>query len=387
MTAASPLALPFLLDNGPQTMKKKLPLHCLFAIALLAASATAAAPPTVSARSAFTRADADTAVSAYLQAFVRQDGATAFIKGDQNGGDPGFWQEIEEIEGIEDANDRTGGAYNSQVTALLNGFSKAHGTDWSDNIYNDDISWATIAYTRGYQATGNTTFRTIAKSNFDRMFARAWNPEKGALYWTTKNTSYNSCIECPAGIASCLLGKALGDDNYLTKARTLFTWEKANLFDASTGAVWDAVNTSGKIGTWSSTYNQGTFVGLADFLGDTASAKLAADYTRDHLGKRNADGDQIMPEYGAGGDNNSGLNSIGLRWISQFMKNRHLQKDYLPWLQANANTAWGVRRPSDNLSWDQWLQQTPDGVLHSWDCINSVVALQVTPPDGPVRKP
>ena len=47
----------------------------------------------------------------------------------------------------------------------------------------------------------------------------------------------------------------------------------------------DAVNTSGKVGTWSSTYNQGTFVGLADFLGDTASAKLAADYTRDHLGK------------------------------------------------------------------------------------------------------
>lgn len=336
---------------------------------------------------AFTRADADTAVKAYLQAFVRPNGTGTFIKGDQNGGDPGFWQEIEEIEGIEDANDRAGGAYNSQVAALLNGFSKAHGVLWSYNIYNDDISWAVIAYTRGYQATGNTLFRTIAQANFDLMFARAWDPAKGTLYWTTNNTSYNSCIECPAGIASYLLSQALHDDSYRAKAQTLFTWEKANLFNASTGAVSDAVDTSGKVGTWASTYNQGTFVGLANFLGDTASAKLAADYTRDHLGKRTASGYQIMPEYGAGGDNNSGLNSIGLRWIAKFMKDRRLQSDYLPWLQANADTAWSVRRTADNLSWCQWLQPTPGGVLHSWDCINSVVALQVTPPDDAAQKP
>jgi len=337
--------------------------------------------------SAVTRADADTALNAYLQAFVRPNGTSAFIKADQNGGDPGFWQEAEEIEGIEDANDRVGGAYNSQVTALLNGFSKAHKTDWSWNIYNDDICWAAIAYTRGYQATGNTAFRTIAKNNFDRMFARAWDPARGILFWTTKNTSYNSCIECPAGIAAYLLSRALHDDGYLSKAQDLFAWEKTHLFNASSGAVSDAVNTSGRVGTWASTYNQGTFVGLADFLGDTASAKLAADYTMNHLGKPSPSGYQIMPEYGSGGDNNSGLNSIGLRWIAKFMKDRNLQGTYLGWLQANADTAWNVRRTSDNLSWCQWLRPTPGGVLHSWDCINSVVALQVTPADGTALKP
>ena len=335
--------------------------------------------------SAATRAD--TAVNAYLKAFVLTSGTSAFIKGDQNGGDPGFWQEAEQIEGVEDANDRSGGAYDKQVAALLNGFSKAHGTDWSWNIYNDDICWAAIAYTRGYQATGNTAFLTIAKNNFDRMFARAWNPARGTLFWTTKNTSYNSCIECPAGIASCLLSRALHDDSYLSKAQDLFAWEKTHLFDASSGAVSDAVNTSGRVGTWASTYNQGTFVGLADFLGDTADARLAADYTMNHLGKPAPSGYRIMPEYGAGGDNNSGLNSIGLRWIAKFMKDRDLQGTYLGWLQANADTAWNVRRTSDDLSWCQWLQPTPGGVLHSWDCINSVVALQVTPADGPARKP
>jgi predicted alpha-1,6-mannanase (GH76 family) len=365
-------------------------LHCSRNIGKLIAVAAAATAIFIAAghsASAFTSTDADTAVNAYLKAFVRPNGPGSFIQGRQNGGDPGFWQEIEEIEGIEDANDRTDGAYKTQVAALLNGFSKAHGVLWSDNIYNDDLSWAVIAYTRGYQATGNSMFRVIAQANFDLMFARAWNPEKKTLYWTTKNTSYNSCIECPAGIASVLLSQALKDPAYLTKAQNLFAWEKANLFDASTGAVWDAVDTSGKIGTWSSTYNQGTFVGLANFLGDTASAKLAADYTRDHLGKPRADGFVIMPEYGSGGDNNSGLNSIGLRWIARFMKEQHLEKAYLGWLQANADTAWNVRRRSDNLSWDQWLQPTPDGVLHSWDCINSVVALQVTPADGSAPKP
>ena len=334
------------------------------------------------ARPASAISPADAAVNAYLQAFVRTTGTGAFIKGDQNGGDPGFWQEAEQIEGIEDANDRTGGAYKSQVAALLNGFIKAHGTDWSDNIYNDDISWAAIAYTRGYLATGNGTFLTIAKNNFDRMFARAWDPARGTLFWTTKNTSYNSCIECPAGIASYLLSRALRDGSYLSKAQDLFAWEKTHLFNASSGAVSDAVDTSGKVGTWASTYNQGTFVGLANFLGDTASAKLAADYTINHLGKPAPSGYEIMPEYGSGGDNNSGLNSIGLRWIAQFMKDRHLQSTYLGWLQANADTAWAVRRTSDDLSWCQWLHQTPGGVLHSWDCINSVVALQVATAGG-----
>jgi hypothetical protein len=359
--------------NIPNTPWKRFAVALAVSAILLAAGHPACA---------FTGADADAAVNDYLKAFVRPNGAGTFIKGDQQGGDPGFWQEIEEIEGVEDANDRTGGAYKSQVAALLNGFIQKHGVLWSDNKYNDDIAWATIAYTRGFQATGSKVFLTIAKVNFDVMFARAWNPARGALYWTTDNNTYNSCIECPAGIASFLLSQALGDDAYRAKAQVLLTWEKANLFDASTGAIWDAVRTTGQVGTWSSTYNQGTFVGLANFLGDPATAKLAADYTKTHLGKGTRDGYLIMPEYGAGGGNNAGLNSIGLRWIARFMKDRRLESDYLGWLQANANTAWSVRRPSDDLSWCQWLQPTPSGGLHSWECLSSLVALQVVPPDG-----
>ena len=127
--------------------------------------------------------------------------------------------------------------------------------------------------------------------------------------------------------------------------------------------------------------------GLANFLGDTATAKLAADYTMNKMGERNASGLMIMPQYGAGGGDLAGFHSIGLRWISRFMKQHKLETTYLPWLQANANAAWKMRRTSDNLSWNRWLEPTPDGVLHSWDTISSVVALQVVPVDEMVAKP
>ena len=328
----------------------------------------------------------DIAVNAYLKAFVTTEDNNAFIKGKQNGGKTGFWQEVEQIEGIEDANDRAGGAYKAQVVALLNGFVKRHGDNWSNNNFNDDIAWAVIAYTRGYWATGDEKYLEIAKSNFDMMFARAWDPETGALFWKTNVKSYNSCIECPAGIASFLLGRALNDPRYETAARNLYLWNKANLFNAETGAVLDSVTIEGKFNKWSSTYNQGTFVGLAHFLGDAATAKLAADYTMNKMGKANDSGFMIMPQYDAGGGDLAGFHSIGLRWIARFMKDRGLEATYLPWLQANADAAWDMRRTSDDLGWNRWLEPTPQNdVLHSWDAISTMVALQVVPPSEPKR--
>lgn len=332
--------------------------------------------------SAFTQADADAAVDAYLRAYLVPVQNGSFLKGRQSGGDPGFWQELESIEGIEDANERTGGAQNKEVSTLLYGFIGVHGELWDDNIYNDDIAWGVIAYVRGYQQLGNPNFLTIAKKNFDMMYARAWNPKVGALWWTTDNNSFNSCIECPAGIAAFLLGEALNDPSYTEKARTLYEWNKKHLYNAETGAVIDSVDTKGKYNMWSSTYNQGTFIGLANYLGDVKNAKLAADYMKEKIShtEYRVNGHLIMPGYEPRGRNNSGLTSIGLRWVAKFMKDRQLEGDYLEWLQTNANVAWNVRR-ADNLSWCMWEKPTPTYDMPSWDGINSVVALQVTPPD------
>ncbi|RYG70275.1 hypothetical protein EON80_08265, partial [bacterium] len=307
-------------------------LKTLLVPALFLSAFTSATKPAA----AFTPADADTAIDAYLKAFLIPVQNGSFLKGSQNGGDPGFWQEVEMIEGVEDANDRTKGAYDTEVKTLLYGFIGTHGDLWNDNIYNDDIAWGVIAYMRGAKQLNNPNFQTIAKKNFDMMWARAWNAEKGTLWWTTDNTSFNSCINGPAGIAAFLLGEGLKDPSYTQKARILFEWNKKNLYDAKTGAVLDSVDTKGKYNMWSSTYNQGTFIGLANYLGDTKNAKLASDYMKEKISHTDyrVNGHLIMPGYEYRGRNNSGLTSIGLRWVAKFMKDRKLEKDYLAWLQT-----------------------------------------------------
>ncbi len=323
---------------------------------------------------AFTTKDAGRIFRAYAHAFYVVNGTNGYFKADQAGGMADFWKQAEEIECVLDAYQNTSNAdYQVMAMKLLNGFRATHGTNWSANQYNDDCLWAAIAFARGYQVCGNPRFRDIARWNFDRVYSRAWDSRLGGgLYWTTNNDTKNACVNGPAGIAACLLYQICGEASYQAKAGSIFKWERSVLFDPVTGAVADAISLDGRVHAWTSTYNQGTFIGLANFLGQTADATLAADYTRDHLAHAG-----ILPQYGMAG-NNSGFNAIFFRWMTRFMRDHKLQGTYEPWLQANAEAAWNVRRSTDGLSWWQWQQPTPAGInLHSWDCIASLEALQM----------
>ncbi len=262
------------------------------------------------------------------------------------------------------------------IASLLAGFEKNHGANWASNPYNDDSFWACIAFARGFQTCGNPRFRDIAQTNFDLVFARAWDTNLGGgLYWTTTNRSKNACVNGPGGIAACLLFQICGDPGYLAKASNIFQWERSVLFNPRTGAVADAIDLRGRVHSWASTYNQGTFIGLANFLGHTDDAILAANYTRDHLANAG-----LLPQYGIAG-NNSGFNAIFIRWLVRFIRDRGLQAEYQPWLQANAAAAWKIRRATDGLSWCQWQQPTPAGTnLHSWDCIASLEVIHALLP-------
>ena len=75
--------------------------------------------------------------------------------------------------------------------------------------------------------------------------------------------------------------------------------------------------------------------------------------------------------------------NLFLRWMARYMKDQHLEKAYLPWLQANALSAWSVRRPADNLAWSDWQHLTPTDPaldLPAWACSSVVVALHVVKP-------
>jgi len=257
---------------------------------------------------------------------------------------------------------------------LFNGFITDHGRNWSSNDFNDDIMWMVIACARGYQHTGNPVFRELARSNFEMCYTRAWSTNLGGgLWWKTTNLSKNACVNGPGAIAAYLLYQIEGDTNYLARSEGIYQWERAHLFDAATGAVYDHMRLSGEVDTRAMTYNQGTFIGAANFLGHTNDARIAADYVMNSLSR-----DGLLESYGNRGDG-GGFNGICARWLAKFMERRGFQDRYQTWLQRNAAQLWNNRRTSDDLSWSYLRVPTPPGELYSWGCSSAVVLMQVVP--------
>lgn len=329
------------------------------------------------AAQAFSTNDAVTIFDAYNTAF--RDGTGYY---------PGWWTGAEEIEMAEDAYDNSPTAVRKTgVSNACNQFILHHTSNWLSgsgyNEYNDDIAWAVIAMARGYLITGNTTFRDVAKNNWDGMYNRAWDTNfmGGGLWWRQSDKAgKNACIEGPATIAACYLYSIYGDTNYLNKAQLIYAWERQVLFNTNSGAVSDSIGTNKVFNTWASSYNQGTFIGAANFLYRITGlpfyyqdAILTAKYTQNSMTSGG-----ILPEYGSGSDL-SGFNGIFARWMARFAKDQNLWSAYGPWLTTNANAAWSVRN-TNNLAWQNWKTPTGTNVPGDWGCSAAVVVMQVADP-------
>ena len=272
--------------------------------------------------SAFTTNDAATIFDAYNTAF--RDGTGYY---------PGWWTGAEEIEMAEDAYDNLPtAARKTGVANACSQFISHHTSNWNGgsgyNEFNDDISWAVIAMARGYLITGNTSFRDVAKNNWDAMYARAWDTNffGAGLFWRQSDKqSKNACVEGPATIGACYLYSIYGDTNYLNKAQAIYAFNRRFLFNTNSGAVYDNINTNGALGSFSLTYNQGTFIGAANFLFRITGlpfyyqdAILTAKYTQNSMTTAT-----VLPEYGSGSDL-SGFNGIFARWMARFAKDQNL---------------------------------------------------------------
>ena len=325
---------------------------------------------------AFTPADADAIFNAHTRAFYEEKDGHAWFKESTDGGKVSYWMRAEQLEMVLDAYERTKNpGQMAMFTKLFHGFLADHGKTWERNEFNDDIMWMVIACARGYLLGENAAFLEAARQNFDLCYARAVSPELGGgLWWKTNNKSKNACVNGPGAIAAFLLHKATGDEHYLTKAKELFLWERATLYDAATGRVSDGINLDGKVNRRAFTYNQGTFVGAANLLGYHDEAKLAATFTMNELCREG-----YFPPAGEKGDG-GGFNGICARWIARFVRDRNEQATFEPWLQKNAEAAWQARRPSDNLTWPRWPLPTPEGLRYSWGSSSAVVVLQVVRP-------
>ena len=277
-----------------------------------------------------------------------------------------FWDNAEMMEIVLDALEVTKDPkYKTMFEAMYKNFILKNGSDWQDNKYNDDIAWMVLVSVRGYFLTGKVSYLDKAKEQFDKMYARAFDyTYGGGMLWYYTKTTKNACINGPSMVACCYLAQATGDSTYYNKAISLYTWSKLYLFDAATGKVNDNVDSDKetgqlKISTWSSTYNQGTYLGAATMLykytkeaSYLKEAQKIALYIRDEMYK----GEVMDNEYN--GNDLPGFKGIFVRYARMYTIELN-KTELVEWLKLNAKVAYSNRNSQDLIQ-TRWATKTSD---------------------------
>jgi len=345
---------------------------------------------------AVTPAEADAAFQALNQVYW-DPAAKSFRKEETGDKLADFWLEAQLWDTVMDQYDRTRSeAVKRQIDDLYDGFV-ARNPDWTKNQYNDDIMWWAIGCTRACTLTGDARYLRKAKASFDFVYGTFCDTNLGGgIWWSSDRRSKNSCIESPAVIAAVRLSQLLKDPAYLEKALALYRWEKTTLTDGK-GKVFDSIrlmparNTNspsgtgtgtnaggsnagtnrfngrnrnrGPLSTFSLTYNQGTYIGASVVLyratRDEAyltEARNTANWTRSNLC---VGAEQILKSENQG--DGGAFKGIFVRYMKLFVRDGG-GAEFLPWMQANADTAWRNRRPADNLMGYDWSVPAGPGI-------------------------
>jgi predicted alpha-1,6-mannanase (GH76 family) len=163
-------------------------------------------------------------------------------------------------------------------------------------------------------------------------------------------------------VACCYLAKATGDSTYYNKAISLYTWSKLYLLDASTGKVNDNVDSDQKTGLleindWSSTYNQGTYLGAATMLYKyTAEASYLAEAQKIALYIRDSMYQGKVMDNEDNGNDLPGFKGIFARYARMYTIELN-KTELVEWLRLNAKVAY-ANRNSHDLIQTKWATKT-----------------------------
>jgi predicted alpha-1,6-mannanase (GH76 family) len=338
---------------------------------------------------AVTPTEADTAFNSLNRLYW--DPATKLFRKEEHGTTKAdFWFAAQLWDTLMDQYDRTGRAdVKRQINDYYDGFIKQY-PDWTTNKYNDDIMWWTIACTRAYAMNHDERYLKKAKASFDFVYDNFLDSKfGGGLYWINQRTSKNSCLNSPAVIAAVRLSVLLKDPSYLEKAKGLYAWEKKTLTDG-TGKVFDSISTdrawgTTKIGKFSLTYNQGTYIGAGVLLYQQTKDKAylddaikTAEWTKTNLCVTD---EHILKDEGQG--DGGAFKGILVRYMKLLISEEG-RTEFLPWMKANADSAWRNRRPVDNIMGNDWTAPAPSKIQSQTDGSAVSVILEFA---DEIRKP
>ncbi len=334
---------------------------------------------------------ADFQIDAFNRAYlVQTNGFAYYAKSLSNSAPDGSWTFSIDIQGQEDAFERTQSPQQQQlINNLCTTWLMQNPPPWNDG-WNDDIGWFSLALVRGYQMTGNANFLAQAEYGFNLAFARGWdtNYNNGGI-WEEQPSDNNgqpgkNPLACDSLLQTvCMIYQSTGDTNYLNRAVQIYSWVRTNLFVPGTGLVCGNISTNGVVNTTPNLYNQGTFLDCANLLHNITGqsvyyndALIDVEFTRNNLTSN--------------GIFNNGATYLNTwaaefaRGLGHFVKDNNLWSTYYSWMLANANAAWADRRADYNISWNAWTQPTPTNIdiIANW-AVNAVAMTQATPASEP----
>lgn len=285
---------------------------------------------------------------------------------------PGFWDVAENMEILLDAYETTqDDKFRVMYNEVFDNFKATQG-DWRNNNFNDDIAWLVIGMIRAHLLFGDQSrnYKGLAKEYFDYVYDRAVLSDDecmaGLIRWKQGVRSTNSCINGPMGVASCYLAIATGDDSYYTKAKNIYELQRRYLttLPSGTGQVYDSWDCSnGSYNYWSSTYNQGTFLGAAVMLYQhygTTNYKNDAQKVADFTMSTYFCEDGVLKVCTNGADL-AGFKGILMRYMRKYIENiPDIDADlYRNWMIKNASRAYNNRN-SQGIAWTAWMKKTDE---------------------------
>ena len=332
----------------------------------------------------FTSTDANTAYTAFNKYFYNPT-AKLYYSSTTKSGLGAIWTQAIYWDLAMDVYQRTNDtAQLTKVTDMYAGaVAQYDNYNWNNNttwfIY-DDMMWWITALARANQLTGNAAYLQHAIDGFNHVWSGSYDPTAGGMFWDFQHSGKNACINYPTVIAAVRLYQITKDTSYLAKAKMIYAWSKTNLVNPTNGEVADHKIGDGAPGYQDYTYNQGTAIGAGVMLykvtNDTTylnDAKQYANYTMNNMcisGLLPAEGD--FNEQGV-------MKSIFAQYIMMLI-NDGGQKQYLTWVQKNANTSWQNRDPARNLTYRDYSVVCPTGDIQSYEGSSGVTFMQLCPP-------
>ncbi|TCS85080.1 glycosyl hydrolase family 76 [Anseongella ginsenosidimutans] len=262
----------------------------------------------------------------------------------------------------------------------------------------DDIMWWVISLARGYELTNNAQYLELAETGFERVWSGSpvvkdggsYDPVNGGMYWqwNQKNPSAPkagdgkmACINYPTVIAAMTLYNNTKNPEYLAKAKKIYDWASANLFDKQTGVVADSKHGNGEPHWKMHVYNQGTCIGAAMLLYKNTKeerylhdAVLAANYVKETMSDRKG----ILP-FG-GGEEQGIYTAIFAQYIIRLIEDGN-KPEYLPWLRRNINRGWKNRDKSRKLTGKDYKRKvTAAEAVSCYDASGIPALMLVCPP-------